>query len=179
MKDVLVKKYPKWRELNDALRPLALDMAGKIPDFRLQKKPDLDSSVWADRHQYFPLESSWHSRDDLYTHDALRPLCDFIKSMDPLGLDFTSMWIKVASKGNAGSKHRHRGIVSGVYYVDVGHLNGEDLTGKINFYPYPTGDKYTVKPSNGDIIIFPSLIQHDVDEYCGTRARINISWNMQ
>ena len=85
---------------------------------------------------------------------------------------FSSMWAKVAKKGNRGTLHRHLGSTSGIYYVDIGSGQGAC----VNFYHNDV--KHTVEPKNGDIITFPSLMLHDVDEYTGNDPRINLSWNM-
>lgn len=172
----VVMKYPGWRDLNAELKPLILSLSLSEKDFRLKQKPVMPDANWLDKHQYFPLESSWHSSDDLYTHEPFMPLAEFIKSIDPIGLNFISMWAKVASKGNMGSKHKHRGTVSGIYYVDIGHSEGSQKSGRVNFYFGE--DKHTIEPSNGDIVIFPAWVFHDVEEYHGDGPRINISWNM-
>tara|TARA_B100000579_G_C22464227_1_gene680368 strand:- start:148 stop:681 length:534 start_codon:yes stop_codon:yes gene_type:complete len=176
MREFKILKYPEWPELNEKLRPLILSLSESQEDFRLKQKSKLGEAAWLDKHQYFSIETSWHSQDDLYSHAAFQPLCDFIMSITENEMEFTSMWAKVAKTGNSGIKHRHRGRLSGIYYINVGHSANDRKSGKVNFYHNLT--KHTIEPNNGDIIIFPSWMFHDVDEYSGSEPRINISWNM-
>ena len=177
MHEFKILKYPQWSRLNDELRPLILSLSNTEEDFRLKQKSKLGEDAWLDKHQYFSLESSWHSQDNLYSHAAFKPLCEFITTVSPDEMQFTSMWAKVATCGNSGIKHRHRGRASGIYYVDVGHSANDRKSGKVNFYH--NSIKHTIEPNNGDLIMFPSWVFHDVDEYSGNGPRINISWNMQ
>ena len=147
-------------------------MAENETDFRIANGADIGSASWKDRHQYFSLDSSWHSRDDLFLDHDFQEICDFIKSIVPAGVCFTSMWAKVAKKGNLGMMHRHRGTLSGIYYVDV----GSEQSACVNFYHNNT--KHTIEPKNGDMLTFPAWMFHDVDEYMGLAPRINLSWNM-
>ena len=170
--DFSIRRHPYYQELNRRLSNVILAMAENEPDFRTTNRTDIDSASWQDRHQYFSLDSSWHSRDDLYLDKDFQDICDFIKSIVPSNVCFTSMWAKVAKKGNRGTMHRHRGIISGVYYVDI----GSEQSACVNFYHNDT--KHAIEPKNGDIITFPAWMFHDVDAYKGLSPRINLSWNM-
>ena len=171
-----VLKLPDQRDFNNRLKPFLLDLAKNDVDFRIKQRGSIADDSWLDRHQYFPLETSWHSDDRLFEMDIMEPLCRFIYSVVNSDFRLTSMWAKIAQSGNAGSRHRHRGDVSGIYYVDVGYAEGEIKSGAINFYH--EGDKYSIEPEDGNVIIFPASMFHDVDVYLGSSPRINISWNM-
>lgn len=173
-------KHPGHVDLNNSLYPLLLEWSKTKEDYRLKQKNSLDHSEWLDRHQYFPIEHSWHSDDDLYQYEIFYPLCYFVTGLMRGILNqefkFSSMWAKVAEKNSYGKRHSHRGIISGVYYVNNGFDDGDEITGKINFYT-SSGVK-SFEPQDGDIIIFPAQTHHAVDPYLGTNPRINISWNM-
>ena len=117
-------KYPSHLEFNKKIRPVLVNWSETLGDFRLKQKDALNNSEWADRHQYFPLESSWHSEDDLYVDEMFQPFCQFILGLTTgifnQEFKFSSMWAKVARKNSYGKRHSHRGAISGVYYVDNG-----------------------------------------------------------
>jgi len=95
-------------------------------------------------------------------------------------------WTNINKPGSLNMIHNHVMAschLSGVYYVQ-----GEK-TGAIRFYTHeqlynliPDGMPYQNKighgPSDGDILLFPSYLQHDVDVNLSNRDRITIGFNV-
>ena len=75
--------------------------------------------------------------------------------------------------------HQHSGsTVSGIFYVQVpdGELRLFDpRSNAIRGYPIPFHSyfkEYTISPKNGDIVMFPSYLQHEVSDNNSKMARI-------
>tara|TARA_R100000656_G_scaffold114111_1_gene86446 strand:+ start:1599 stop:2240 length:642 start_codon:yes stop_codon:yes gene_type:complete len=95
-------------------------------------------------------------------------------------------WININKPGSTNMIHNHVMALchlSGVYYVQG--VN----TGGIRFYTHeqlynliPDGMPYVSKighaPSDGDILLFPSYLQHDVDVNLTRKERITIGFNV-
>jgi len=94
-------------------------------------------------------------------------------------------WTNVNEPGSSNIIHSHsKWHWSGVYYIQ-----GKD-TGKIAFYstPYlnqqvskglPFGQSYTLEPTDGLLLIFPSYLLHEVLANPSDRQRINIAFNIK
>jgi uncharacterized protein (TIGR02466 family) len=107
-------------------------------------------------------------------------------------------WANVNEPGDYNLPHTHSGGVwSGVYYVDPGYDTApEDLGGAISFANptmaplvidnlRPPGfvrqsyqRDYSVCPQSGQMILFPSWLEHYVHPHRGERPRISISWDV-
>lgn len=90
------------------------------------------------------------------------------------------IWATFHFSGISHLIHTHpNSLVSGVYYVDIpednfGLLLLEDPRG-----PYPPFDnRIKIKPSTGDIIIFPSWLPHQVSPTSNINPRISIAFNV-
>lgn len=102
-------------------------------------------------------------------------------------LIITESWFNKTEKGQTHHRHWHpNSILSGVVYLDsVGD------TGKIKFITsqydtieYNTLDSnlynsrsWSVTPESGTMLIFPSNVEHLVDEYQGDTPRISLAFN--
>ncbi|MFT5766270.1 MAG: hypothetical protein ACI9DH_000080 [Halioglobus sp.] len=94
-------------------------------------------------------------------------------------------WTNVNEPGSSNAIHSHaKWHWSGVYYVQA-----KD-TGPIAFYsqPYlnqnltlglPFGQSFTVEPSDGQLLIFPSYLLHEVLQNTSDRQRINLGLNVR
>lgn len=163
--------HPNAEELNTKLDSLLTNWANNRPDRR---------SV-SDFPTYFPEEFSWHSPDNLYELEPFQDLKNFVEEhvSKKLGepLRIFSMWSIVGRNKSHGQKHRHLGKHTGVYYVNNGHVNGEEISGQINYYTVE-GTK-TFSPKNGEIFFFPAKMFHDVNPYLGDRHRTVIVFNLK
>jgi hypothetical protein len=94
-------------------------------------------------------------------------------------------WTNINDPGSINAIHSHaKWHWSGVYYVQA-----KD-TGPIAFYsqPYlnqnltlglPFGQSFTVEPSDGQLLIFPSYLLHEVLQNTSDRQRINLGLNVK
>jgi uncharacterized protein (TIGR02466 family) len=109
-----------------------------------------------------------------------------------------AVWANVNEPGDYNLPHTHSGGVwSGVYYVDPGcDETPDDLCGAISF-ANPTmaplvmdnlrppelvrqfyRREYSVSPRAGQMILFPSWLEHYVHPHRGERPRISLSWDV-
>jgi len=106
-----------------------------------------------------------------------------------------SMWININEKGDSNSKHIHPGcIFSGVFYVQC----DEENPAKIVFYnpaydliqydwKNPLYKNYNennssiwyFNPKPNGLMLFPSWLQHSVENNPSIKTRISISFNIQ
>jgi uncharacterized protein (TIGR02466 family) len=85
-------------------------------------------------------------------------------------------WATIAKLGLFHLRHAHpKNIVSGVYYVKVppksGSIMFEDPRG-VGVEPYD--NRFVVHPKEGDIILFPSFLVHEVATTYSSSERISI-----
>jgi uncharacterized protein (TIGR02466 family) len=139
----------------------------------------------------------WHSTNlKVENEDVLKNFFTFLNSKLSLlnekfsyKFELSTLWININSFGNSNKLHVHPGaLLSGVYYVKANEDQGE-----ISFY-HPLSfyndfifnklgskmvDSYvTYKPKTGKLIIFPSLLPHEVLSNSTDCDRISISFNV-
>lgn len=169
--DCIDLRLPEHPVLERELRPLLVEWSKTRPDRRT-----------SGRHvTYFPTEHSWHSTDDLHELAPFRPLRERIEGLVAerlaVRLHIFSMWSILGRRMSQGERHDHRGRVSGVYYLDNGHADGEPVTGRINFHA--PGGVRTFAPVNGQLLLFPATLEHDVEAYLGSGQRIVVAFNLR
>ena len=169
-------RYPEWEKLKNKLMPEINKHYADDP----KGLPGTNSLCWRGIKKY--------------THepDLLKPINDIVSgwlSHYFPGSHFSAninYWTNVNKPGSLNMIHNHVMAschLSGVYYVQ-----GVD-TGAIRFYTHeqlynliPTGMPYGNKighaPSDGDILLFPSYLQHDVDVNLSKKNRITIAFNV-
>ena len=103
----------------------------------------------------------------------------------------TEAWININQKGHFNYTHDHPGsLFSCVYYVSGGANKGalefktpiaphtytisDDLVGEFNAF---TGHAMVIPPVTGDLLIFPSWLQHRVNMSQSDEDRISIAFN--
>jgi uncharacterized protein (TIGR02466 family) len=149
----------------------------------------------------------WHSAADFFdwpfpeTKNVLRWVSDAAKTMTaastgdsnlpPMGIRAMA-WANVSRMGDYNSPHSHPDSMwSGVYYVDPGSFpEDEPTSGLIEFLDPrtgadlisipgdPFGDKFSIRPEAGLLLMFPSWLYHYVHVYKGDDVRISISFNV-
>lgn len=107
------------------------------------------------------------------------------------GIHLTA-WANISRTGGYHSLHNHPGSCwSGVYYVETGggptaeHPNSGviDLLDprpftEMTFTPgEPYGQKYSIRPEPGTMLVFPGFLYHFVHPYFGAGERISIAFN--
>lgn len=147
-----------------------------------------------------PGNGAWQSRGNLYQLPAFQPLIDCFKAGAKRVLDFqkleyedfviTDSWANINPKGHSHKVHTHpNNYLSGVYYV-----NAPEGSGDIEFLdprqqalvlqpkavestPFNTW-KHRITPKEGQLLIFHSWFQHQVQENLSDQERISISFNI-
>ena len=145
------------QELNNKLKKI-------ISDFRKEYPESDNSNVKA-----------WHSHFDTHEKEPkFNILIDkiFKKSQEfleiNLNLHLLNFWVMEYEKGNHAVKHNHwPATLSGVYYIDV----------EENSSPIIFENNFVIKPKNGMLLLFPSIVNHEVPPSKG--KRIVASFNLQ
>ncbi len=172
-------KAPDFTSLNQRLRNYLLNLSQSVPD-----------SVSNNQSGVSYFDNKWLSQAQLHKNDNndLQTLKTFaeqtanklFRAPEPgLVISTTSMWSIISEAGLMGSRHNHRGRVSGAYYVDAGS-SGETDGGLMQFYNQPGSSHptHSFTPEPGLLLLFPSSLEHSVSAYTGESPRIVISLNM-
>lgn len=102
-------------------------------------------------------------------------LSEEILIQNNLNQDFTlkmvDMWGLIYNKGDKTSSHDHiPSYLSGTYYVKCNETNAPLLFPELN---------YSIKPTTGMIVLFPSNIKHEVPEEYSDDERIVVAFNLE
>ena len=145
------------QELNNKLKKI-------ISDFRKEYPESDNSNVKA-----------WHSNFDTHVKEpkfnilidrVMDASKDFINIKCNLYL--LNFWVMEYEKGNYTVKHNHwPATLSGIYYIDV----------EENSSPIIFENNFVIKPKNGMLLLFPSIVNHEVPPTKG--KRIVASFNLQ
>ena len=118
---------------------------------------------------------AWHSHFDTHVKEpkfnilidrVMDASKDFINIKCNLYL--LNFWVMEYEKGNHTVKHNHwPATLSGVYYIDV----------EENSSPIIFENNFVIKPKNGMLLLFPSIVNHEVPPTKG--KRIVASFNLQ
>ena len=135
------------------------------------------------------LQTNFHSKGDgLLKDNIINDLSEDIlsyiqkeikkhnfKSIDGLFYTDSKPWYNIYKKGFSQERHNHKGgrnVLSGVYYYKS--------PSTIRFFKWPFEKSEVVadfEPVEGNIILFPSIIDHSVLEYNDDNIRISIAFN--
>jgi uncharacterized protein (TIGR02466 family) len=118
---------------------------------------------------------------DYYTKEVLRIKQDFY---------ITNSWITVKNKGGHHNRHNHQNcIFSGVLYLNANDSQSITFHGKSRFLDYFNFDylyddyniynckSWSFSVKTGTIIIFPSHVDHSVEENKSDDSRIVLGFN--
>lgn len=102
-------------------------------------------------------------------------------------LVITESWFNKTEKGQTHHRHWHpNSILSGVVYLDsVGDTGRiKFITSQYDTIEYNTNESnlynsrsWSVTPEPGSMVIFPSNVEHLVEEYQGDTPRISLAFN--
>lgn len=89
------------------------------------------------------------------------------------------VWASIHCRGSGHLTHVHPGsLLSGVYFSQVpakaGRLHFEDPRGPLP----PFHDRFTVVPTTGDLVMFPSWLPHQVTSTVSDEPRVSWSFNV-
>jgi len=101
-------------------------------------------------------------------------------------------WANVIEYGQYHTLHCHpNAFWSGVYYVNGNDIvEGHDFSGKLELMdPRPGANlsyseksnlygRFLLNPSDGQVILFPSWLQHQVHPYFGESKRVSVAFNI-
>lgn len=158
-----------------------------LPNFKEYKLEKEKSSGHGDKNHYTDYFENLKNPPP-YASVVLECLNDdilnFCKTINR-NLNLTSIWFQSYEKYNNFSAHNH-GIDgwSAILYVEFDDVEHSPTT----FYsPYPSWKKeimgqyetYIPKIKEGDLIIFPSMIQHEASSNLSDKKRTIISFNLK
>ena len=144
----------------------------------------------------------WHSNDFNLTENEPQ---NFIKLISPniekvikdmdwdnkkQTIKITSMWAIINTGGSANGRHHHgNSTISGAYYVRAPKNSGDIVfydPRPAPIYFHPTAKEpnslnamvNSISPSEGGLVMFPSYLDHSVNENLSDEERIVISFNI-
>ena len=145
-----------YQELNNNLKNI-------FSDFR-KKYPESDTNNVIGWHSHFDTHIK-EPKFNILIDKIVDVSMDFIKikcNLYPL-----NFWVMEYGKGNYAKRHNHwPATLSGVYYIDV----------EENSSPIIFENNFVIKPRNGMLLLFPSIVNHEVPPSQGKRivASINL-----
>lgn len=119
------------------------------------------------------------------------------RSRGELAVSLMGVWANVNGAGDGNVAHRHPGLLSGVLYVDPGCTEGAILclaeprvgglphirhSGSSACSSFESGSVAALPLTElqaGELVIFPSWLQHHVPPHRGASPRISISFNIR
>lgn len=187
---VLSYRWPDSHTLNDELRAVILDAE--------KRKPGVVKSNVGSWHSDLGI-FKWDAKCVATLHDRIRTACvEMTRSIVTRpNARFTATyyidgWANIVRNGDYHLVHNHpNNVWSGVYYVCVGEpeadrpLNGQlellDPRQAPNMVGVPDSlfeIRYTVQPSPGLMVMFPSWLRHYVHPFFGSGERISVAFNV-
>ena len=135
--------------------------------------------------------STLKNKISAYTEGLIRSTLQKENRANPIDLSFDS-WANVLREGEYNTLHTHPNAVwSGVYYVNGNEkLDDKPFSGKLELIdPRPGASTHynehstlygrcLLSPIAGQVVIFPSWLQHQVHPYFGKTPRISIAFNV-
>jgi len=123
---------------------------------------------------------------------------EYIKSAggEAVQLSLLGVWANVNGPGHSNVAHSHPGLLSGALYVDPGSVEGAVLCLSDPRMAVPADESWrrcmtgadawdssggmSVEGLNsGDLLLFPSWLQHHVPPHNSTEPRISVSFNLR
>lgn len=158
--------------------------------------PDLSSITWRANQKNDISEDQWvldrAEFRDLWTV-AMDASCEYVYGVlaveEQLPLTITSSWLNRSQPGASHHRHWHpNNLASGVMYLHSPEDSGgaivwlSDAKPRVNL-PRRESTLWNTKqwmetPVTGDILIFPSEVDHWVEPYTGQEPRISLAWNV-
>ena len=187
----LCRYYPDTESLNKRLQEIVLERE------RMSPPPSAMSNVggWQSMKRDlldWPYPEMATLRD--WIVEAVKEMTGFTFGGQPLrasGKLRIYSWANVLRHGNFNRIHNHPGTSwSGVYYVSVGDEPASETDGMIEFVDprgsanmiatpgRPFDQRVRIRPRAGELILFPSFLQHFVNPCESEGTRISIAFNV-
>jgi len=147
-------------------------------------------------------KGGWHSKDNLHTHPKFSEFKSEIfnfadEAFVHLGVqkhcspEITGMWGIINPPGSSNKLHNHPyNFLSGVYYLQVPEDSGQIIfhdpkaqaevlsPPKVENHSIHVAHRVNFKPQNGTLLLFPSYLNHEVEENNSQEDRIVVSFNI-
>ena len=145
----------------------------------------------------------WHSKDFNLDHSEPKNFIKFISSsieqiMTDMNWDkekqvvkINNMWAIINTGGSSNAQHQHgNSNISGAYYVRAPKNSGDIVfydprPAPVYFHPNAKGPNLlnaqvnSVNPKEGMLVLFPSYLDHSVNQNLSNKERIVISFNIR
>jgi uncharacterized protein (TIGR02466 family) len=113
-------------------------------------------------------------------------LKEIYKAKEDIEIYITQSWINYSKKNEWHHKHNHQNsFLSGVLYINTnetdqikfynGKYNGIEIEPK--FFDQINSKSWWIPVKNGDLLIFPSSLEHEVPKVLGDKQRISVAFN--
>ena len=144
----------------------------------------------------------WHSKDfnmkEIETQNFIKNISPFIEKVitdmnwekDKQSVKISNMWAIINTGGSTNSRHQHgNSTISGAYYVRAPENCGDIVfydprPAPVFYYPTAVSSNFlnaqvnSITPKEGALILFPSYVDHSVNENLSNKERIVISFNV-
>lgn len=155
---------------------------------------NLDNIKWARNYQNWISESQ-NVLDDPALTDLANQISENIaeyfygimSASQNVKMYVTESWFNKTESGQSHHRHWHpNSILSGVVYLDSDGDSGKIkfITSQYDTIEYNMIDSnlynsrsWSVLPEPGTMLLFPSNVEHLVEEYLGNRPRLSLSFN--
>ena len=160
------------------------NILGSLPDFKdfkLCGEGSNPSENYSDFHANFDKAPSYAG---VVVESIRKEIVEFCEETQ-LNWDMLNMWFQSYEKSNNFSIHNHGGEgYSAVLYVEY---DSQEHPGTVFYSPFPnwiknragTYEAYVPDVKEGDLIIFPASIQHEVPQNRSEKRRTVISFNLK
>tara|TARA_B110000879_G_scaffold50703_1_gene71678 strand:- start:1343 stop:1930 length:588 start_codon:yes stop_codon:yes gene_type:complete len=156
---------------------------------------DLSSVVWGPNYNNSISQSQTVLEQEPFLNlkeECMKGVREYFYNMmsvtDSTEIYITESWFNSTAKDEVHHRHWHpNSIVSGIVYIASEEDQGGDtsfITSKYetieldikesNLY---NSKSWSIPPSNGEMLLFPSSVEHFVTPYTGTTPRITLSFN--
>lgn len=175
-----ISRVPNWEEQKEII-------INSLPNFKKYKLEKSKNSGHGDKNHYTDYFKNLE-KPPIYAETVLGCINDQILSFCEItkqNWNLTAIWFQTYEQYNNFSVHNH-GIEgwSAILYVEFDDQEHSPTT----FYsPYPSWKKemlgqyetYIPPVKEGDLLIFPSMIQHEASSNLSSKRRTIISFNLR
>ena len=191
---ILKHQFEDMEDVNQALRELFLQKEQEMPQWRTGNAQRSNIGGWRSAEDL----ANWNDPNINHLVQRIGQAVKFlndtrpIQSTSPMKNTNIYGWANINRNGQYNSMHIHPGFHWGaVYYVCTGQPEaGMDKNGVLEFIDprnaagampipgYEFGQKYTVTPEAGLLVIFPAWLMHCVHPFFGEGERISLAFNI-
>jgi uncharacterized protein (TIGR02466 family) len=123
----------------------------------------------------------WHSRygffEQLAFAPVLRDALEAARGVEPGPLAVIQGWAAVSPRGAGNKRHRHEGLVSGVYYIQT-EPGSSPLVFHAPASAQPPSQDIAVEAVTGRLVLFPAWLEHSVVANQLETDRVVLSFNL-